>query len=1057
MILNDKEILELLIRTDEGYILNNQERQYLASVNSLTIDNSFSKIPKSIVNLSSLESLCLGTSDASSLPQSIGELTNLKFLFCHGSKLKRLPDSIGNLRNLVVFDLSSTLLTELPTSFCNLSSLEDLDLSNSPIARIPNSFGNLSSLRKLDISNTPISVLPNSFGNLSSLEELDLSSTRLTELPNSFVDLIAIKKLVLQGVPLTGFPSQVTHLLSLETLNLATESITDIPDSLGHLTSLKRLNLKNTSLSLFPAPLLHLSSLESLNLSGIPLKRLPENFGCLSSLKRLYLSNTLLEALPNSFRQLQELTTLDLTSTKLSELPRFILQFKNLTVLRIANTMIKELPEDGWDLLDLVDLDLSGLSLSNIPQSLALSKYAFFTVDNKKHGILLHNTHLDDYSIEVFLQSPTLISDLYSNDQIMLNECKVIFLGDGDSGKSYTIKRLENQGKIENPDNLYITKETPGIEISDYKVESEGNLCLHFWDFGGQELLHSMHRCFLTEKTCYVITVKSRETQGNERALYWLKNVLSFAPDSPILLYINCWDNDDGKRVIDERRLTKEFPNIKEVIYCSAKTSDDQTFNQSITNGIINLVRNSGYLEMKANRKWYSVQKELQAKASKQKYLTKKEYHEICLKHGIKNAQNNDLLTFFNNLGVCFSYHLDKDKKELAEYKLLDPRWLTNAMSAIFEEGERESIEGKITVASITRLLCTPANPVTARRPDISMIYSLDECGYIIDVATAYNLCYKINEETLFFPALCKKNTPKEALSFRERHPNCSEYDFSYTFLPDSLIHQLMIRLKNNGYALSNCWFHGMLINIINQYDILIYKSEHSLSILVSSESHAVSDIFPMMRELIVATNDSLNLRPKEQIQTSEDVFSVIRLIKAKEEAKKEIEGEKYGNSVDTYLTLSVFYSPMDISRLDTNGQDILWRDSAFHAADKNNEIVRYGIYRAYDGKCQYCGLPLYFKEMQIDHILPEKSEKYFDQADPQVKSYIKYLQDNGFNLESPDYLENYFLSCGPDNNCKKADIRSYFALHEYHATAIKKVPCILRFMKQYEKERLCK
>ena len=82
------------------------------------------------------------------------------------------------------------------------------------------------------------------------------------------------------------------------------------------------------------------------------------------------------------------------------------------------------------------------------------------------------------------------------------------FLGDGGVGKSYTIRRIRNGCKKAD----YQTEQTPGVEILDYTVPKDGDdYTIHFWDFGGQEILHSMHRCFLTDQTCYVVTVRTRD------------------------------------------------------------------------------------------------------------------------------------------------------------------------------------------------------------------------------------------------------------------------------------------------------------------------------------------------------------------------------------------------------------------------------------------------------------------------------------------------------------------------------------------------------------------
>lgn len=57
----------------------------------------------------------------------------------------------------------------------------------------------------------------------------------------------------------------------------------------------------------------------------------------------------------------------------------------------------------------------------------------------------------------------------------------------------------------------YPTETTPGIDITDFPVRQPNyNFDIHFWDFGGQEIMHAMHRCFLTSRTCYVVVICNR-------------------------------------------------------------------------------------------------------------------------------------------------------------------------------------------------------------------------------------------------------------------------------------------------------------------------------------------------------------------------------------------------------------------------------------------------------------------------------------------------------------------------------------------------------------------
>ncbi|MHA1275095.1 MAG: leucine-rich repeat domain-containing protein, partial [Promethearchaeota archaeon] len=61
-----------------------------------------SRIPESIGNLKSLETLNLYYNKLKKLPESIGNLKSLRYLYLHYNKLEELPESIGNLTKLII-------------------------------------------------------------------------------------------------------------------------------------------------------------------------------------------------------------------------------------------------------------------------------------------------------------------------------------------------------------------------------------------------------------------------------------------------------------------------------------------------------------------------------------------------------------------------------------------------------------------------------------------------------------------------------------------------------------------------------------------------------------------------------------------------------------------------------------------------------------------------------------------------------------------------------------------------------------------------------------------
>ena len=63
-------------------------------------------------------------------------------------------------------------------------------------------------------------------------------------------------------------------------------------------------------------------------------------------------------------------------------------------------------------------------------------------------------------------------------------------MGDGESGKSHIIRRIKQEGMIVDAIEY---RATPGIDIVPKQcVIGKENINLQLWDFGGQDILHSM-------------------------------------------------------------------------------------------------------------------------------------------------------------------------------------------------------------------------------------------------------------------------------------------------------------------------------------------------------------------------------------------------------------------------------------------------------------------------------------------------------------------------------------------------------------------------------------
>ena len=105
--------------------------------------------------------------------------------------------------------------------------------------------------------------------------------------------------------------------------------------------------------------------------------------------------------------------------------------------------------------------------------------------------VALHRTTVDAIpDMSIFEQSHEMVAKFFEERKLgnthPLNEIKVVFLGDGEAGKSHTIARLMNDGG--EPDYaVFDGKSTPGIVIRNKEYDPGGRkITVHYWDFGGQ-------------------------------------------------------------------------------------------------------------------------------------------------------------------------------------------------------------------------------------------------------------------------------------------------------------------------------------------------------------------------------------------------------------------------------------------------------------------------------------------------------------------------------------------------------------------------------------------
>lgn len=525
-------------------------------------------------------------------------------------------------------------------------------------------------------------------------------------------------------------------------------------------------------------------------------------------LSKIYLSHTPLSNIENVVFPVN-LSELHLNFTKLTVLPKSISAIKGLSRLNLSNLKLKCLPE--W------------LPEMRLP----------FSRESASFGILLYGTIVEDSSIDMSIfdmPQEVILQWFYERENTAkpLRELKVVFLGDGEAGKTHTIARLlKDGGEVKD----FKEGSTPGIVIED-KSYTIGNreIQVHFWDFGGQEILHSMHRMFLTKRTLYVVVLNVREGNQDDRARYWLHNLKSFADGAPVLLVLNKMDMNRNASV-NESDLRKLYPGLTEIVKLSTLKDSEAEFRLKFMDVLLKQIGKMEILELPLVAAGRRVKEKIQS--MQENYIHGDVFRQYCDECGVTGTDKvrRGLLETFGQLGVSFCY---SGSMELEKHVVLRPDWITNAIYIILFNKVHAVTNGLVSHDTIFEML-TSKDQENVRRTVESAAYTRDEVKYVLEVFRKFRLSFPVETGGEFLPMLCDANSTAGAMAY-ENDPDALEFRMHYDYLPNNVIHRLMVE-RRKELDRGNVWLTGARFVCGDTGRNAVVKSEGNLiRILVRAE-----------------------------------------------------------------------------------------------------------------------------------------------------------------------------------------------------------------------------
>ncbi len=397
---------------------------------------------------------------------------------------------------------------------------------------------------------------------------------------------------------------------------------------------------------------------------------------------------------PNHFSNWNEL---DLSEYRLTTLPEWLSRLSNLRFLDLSNNKLSVLP--GWIglLTSLRLLDLSNNKLTTLPDSLGQLPSKQLDINLKGNPMVseLAAAHKEgSEAIILYLRSK-------AKAQVVLNEAKLMLIGEGEVGKSCLLAALRGDAWQEQ------RPTTHGIEIKPIEVRDPGSdvtMTLNGWDFGGQRVYRPTHQLFFSSPAVYLIVWKPREGPQQGFIKEWIKLVKHREPDAKILVVATHGGPGARQPDIDRQELWDVFGRETIVDFFHVDNKPDKKTGKcrGIDELKISIARVAASLPEMGRRvptSWK--QARLDLKEMKDAHIDIDRALKICAKHQMSEEDARLFLTIEHRLGHLIHYGHDATLRDIV---VLKPDWLATAISLVLDDKKTRDDQGLVNFRRLGQL-----------------------------------------------------------------------------------------------------------------------------------------------------------------------------------------------------------------------------------------------------------------------------------------------------------------------------------------------------------------
>jgi small GTP-binding protein len=439
-------------------------------------------------------------------------------------------------------------------------------------------------------------------------------------------------------------------------------------------------------------------------------------------LTRLDLSGNLLTSIPKTISSSVNLQWLDLSDNRLGEFPLAVTGLSALTQLDIAGNgnNFQSLPEDFGGLSDLAVLRLNDSALVWPPRDI-LQQGARRTTQ--------------------------FISDVVKNGGEIINEAKVVLVGNGDHGK--TTLRLWLT------DNQFVTRpSTRGGEVGELSVQAN-NLDktrsgrIKIWDFGGQDQYRAAQRSLFSSDALFILVCKARSGVDEGGIPEWLQLIAHVNKRARVLLVFTHMDQVDVAPTLEylPERLKALVPpeNVFELDATHANGGIEKIKMRILSEAL----KMDSFLH-----RWpipeITVRRQLEASSRTtvgRQVMRISEFREVCTKNRVESDRVAGVARSISNIDVGPD----------PEIVVLDPEWLLKAISYILDDRSVRERNGVLRLSDLDRIWLNHTR-ATSQKP---LKYEREFWKPLLAILAYQGLAYNLNNDEWLIPECVTAARPK--------------------------------------------------------------------------------------------------------------------------------------------------------------------------------------------------------------------------------------------------------------------------------------------------------